>query len=286
MTTGARRGIVLMVVAMGLFSLSDVMAKRLMATLPAIEIVWIRYGALALSVVWMIARRGELPRTARPAMQTGRGALLVVSTVCYNFGLAFLPLATATALVFSSPLFVIVLSVLFLHEHFPPRRWSWPLLGFAGVLIVANPDPASFDPAALFPFAASVLWAAAMVMTRRIAATESAFSILAWSSGVAVLLLSAAAPFVFVMPALSQGPEIVAMAFLWMVAQWCVVLAYQATEASNTAPFTYTQLVWATFFSIVLLAQIPDSRTLAGVGLILIAGAGAALATRRPQPAK
>jgi drug/metabolite transporter (DMT)-like permease len=282
---GSHRGIVLMVAGMGLFSLSDVMAKRLMSTLPAIEIVWIRYFALALSIVWMIARGAAWPRTTRPAMQIGRGAFLVVSTACYNFGLAFLPLATATALVFSSPLFVIVLSILFLHEHFAPRRWAWPVLGFVGVVIVANPDPATFNPAALFPFAASILWAAAMVMTRRIATTDSAFAIQAWSSGVAVLLLTLVLPFVFVLPSLAQLPEIIVMAVLWAVAQWFVIHAYHASEASDVAPFAYSQLVWASLFSTVLLSQIPDLRTLTGVALILIAGAGAALATRRPPAA-
>ena len=283
MSFGAHRGIVLMVAGMGLFSLSDVMAKRLMSTLPAIEIVWIRYFALGLSIAWLIARGEAWPRTTRPAMQIGRGTFLVVSTACYNFGLAFLPLATATALVFSSPLFVIVLSILFLREHFAPRRWAWPVLGFVGVVIVANPDPATFNPAALFPFVASILWAASMVMTRRIATTDSAFAIQAWSAGVAVLLLSLVLQFVFVMPSLAQLPEITLMAALWAVAQWFVIHAYHASEASEVAPFAYSQLVWASVFSAVLLSQIPDPRTLTGVVLILIAGAGAALATRRSQ---
>jgi drug/metabolite transporter (DMT)-like permease len=281
--SASRRGIVLMVAAMGLFSLSDVMAKRLMSSLPALEIVWIRYFVLALTIVWMIARGEPLPRTARPAVQIGRGACLVVSTACYNFGLAFLPLAAATALVFSSPLFVILLSVIFLGEHYPARRWGWPLLGFAGVIVVANPDPATFNPAALFPFAASLLWGAAMVMTRRISTTESAFAIQAWSAGVAVVLLTVALPFVFVLPALALWPEIIAMGVLWAVAQWFVIHAYHASEASDIAPYAYSQLVWASLFGALLFAQIPDARTLTGAAMILLAGVGSALAGREPR---
>ncbi len=283
MSGTSRRGIVLMIAAMGLFSLSDVMAKRLMSTLPAVEIVWIRYFALALSIVWMIARGEPLPRTTRPAIQIARGTCLVVSTACYNFGLALLPLAAATALVFSSPLFVILLSVIFLREHFPARRWGWPLIGFAGVIVVANPDPATFNPAALFPFAASVLWAAAMVMTRRIATTDSAFAIQAWSAGVAFTLLTVALPFAFVMPAVGDWPEIAAMGILWAVAQWFVIHAYHTSEASNLAPYAYSQLVWASIFSALLFAQIPDARTLVGGAMILLAGAGSALAARAPR---
>ena len=278
------RGIVLMVAGMGLFSLSDVIAKRLMTSLPTVEIVWIRYFALAISVVWMIARGGRLTRTTQPALQIGRGASLVVSTALYNFGLAYLPLATATALVFSSPLFVIVLSVVLLREHFPARRWMWPLVAFGGVLVVANPDPAAFNPAALFPFGASILWAAAMVMTRHMASTESALATQAWSSGVAVVLLTAALPFGFVLPGAEQWLEIVVMGALWAVAQWFVILAYHASDASAVSPFAYSQIVWASLLGALLLAQVPEARTLVGAALILVGGAGSAHGSRRPVP--
>ena len=209
-------------------------------------------------------------------MQAGRALCLIASTTLYNAGLGLLPLAAATALVFASPLFVILLSVLFLREHFAWQRWLWPLAAFAGVLVVANPDPSAFDPAALFPLGAAVSWAAAMVLTRRMAATDSLFSTQVHSCGIALAVVSLVLPFVFVVPAPSDWPGIVATGVLWALGQWFVILAYHAGEASHLAPFSYTQLVWASLFSATLLAQVPDARTLAGTALILAAGVGAA----------
>lgn len=270
-----------MLAAMALFSLSDVFAKRLLSSVSAIELVWFRYLAMAATIGFLVARERSLPRSTRPAMQIGRGICMVGSTALYNVSLAFLPLATATALVFSSPLFVIVLSVLFLRERFPARRFAWPLLGFSGVLVVANPDPATFDPVVLLPLCTAGLWATAMVMTRHVAATDSALTLQTWSCGVALVLLTAFLPFGFVLPAPDRWVELAAMAFLWTTAQWLVVHAYHGSDACDVAPFAYSQLVWASLFSTVLLGQIPDPRTLVGTALILIAGAGSALASRQ-----
>lgn len=270
------RGVALIVAAMGLFSLSDVFAKRLMPALPPLEIVWFRYLALAISIGWLILRGRRVQRSPRPAMQAGRALCLVGSTAFYNAGLGLLPLATATALVFSSPLFVILFSVLFLHEHFAWQRWLWPLLAFGGVLVVANPDPASFNPAALFPFGAAIAWAAAMALTRQMAATEALFSTQVYSCAIALAVVTVALPFGFVVPAPGDWPAIVAMGAAWTLGQWFVILAYHASEASHIAPFSYSQPVWASVFSTTLLGQPPDARTLAGVALILLAGIGAA----------
>jgi drug/metabolite transporter (DMT)-like permease len=77
---------------------------------------------------------------------------------------------------------------------------------------------------------------------------------------------------------------IVAMGAAWALGQWFVILAYHASEASHIAPFSYSQPVWASVFSATLLGQPPDARTLAGVAIIVLAGAGAAWMAPRADP--
>ena len=101
----------LYVAAMACFSLSDVFAKRLAASVPVIEIVWFRYAVLALTLAVLVVRRHPIARPARPWLQISRGLAIAASALLFNLGLAKLPVATATALVFSSPLFVTALSV-------------------------------------------------------------------------------------------------------------------------------------------------------------------------------
>jgi drug/metabolite transporter (DMT)-like permease len=273
----SRCGIALITAAMACFALSDVAAKRLTgAGLPVLEVVWFRYLALALSVGWFIVRGQRLQRSSRPLLQAGRALMLVASTALFNAGLAYLPLAAATALVFSSPLFVTLLSVLILRERVEALRWVWVLLGFGGVLLVANPGPASFDPAALFPIASSAAWAVAMILTRRVVSTDSTFTTLGYSCGIGVAVLTLLLPAAFRMPSAVQLVELVAMGACWSMAQWLVVLAYSRSEASQIAPFAYSQLVWANLLSVVLLVQFPEPLTLAGTAVILAAGLGAA----------
>ncbi len=270
----------LYVAAMACFSLSDVFAKRLAASVPVIEIVWFRYAVLALTLAVLVVRRHPIARPARPWLQISRGLAIAASALLFNLGLAKLPVATATALVFSSPLFVTALSVWVLRERVAWQRWGWVLLGFAGVLIVAEPDPSSFNAAALWPVASSAAWAVAMVLTRLVASDDTVATTQAWSCGVGLALLSLALPSVGTWPSASQTTELLAMGACWAMAQWLIVLAYEGAEASTIAPFAYSQLLWANLLSIVLLAQWPTPSTVIGSIVIAVAGLGASLLRR------
>lgn len=268
-------GAVTLVLAMACFSLSDILAKRLAAHLPVLQIVGARYLALALSITALVLWRGAPARPQRPMLQTGRALCIVVSAVLFNLGLKHLPVAMATALVFSSPMFVLALSMLLLRERVTTAQWGWALLGFAGVLAVADPDPRAFNPAALWPIASSAVWALGMVFTRRLAAQDEALTTQTWSAGIGLGALALLLPWV---DWVSMAPHVLALAGMglcWACAQWLVVLAYQRHPASRIAPLAYSQLVWANVLSVALLRELPAPMTLAGTALIVLAGLGA-----------
>jgi drug/metabolite transporter (DMT)-like permease len=115
-----------MLSAMAGFALADLCAKRLGAAgVPALELVALRLACLALWLGWLLARGARLRRPRHPWLQGLRGLCIVGSALLFVAGLARLPLAMATALVFSSPIFVTLLSVLLLRERVPPARWLW-----------------------------------------------------------------------------------------------------------------------------------------------------------------
>lgn len=276
-----RRGMVLYVAAMACFSLSDVMAQRLSATLAVPQVVWGRYVVLALSLVLLrLLAPPQATARAAPPRQAGlqllRGLALLASALLFNLGLAALPLATATALVFSSPLFVTLLSVWVLRERVAGARWGWVLLGFAGVLVVARPDPASFDGAVLWPVGSSAAWAVAMIATRHLAGSAAPATTQAWSCACGLLLCSLLLPGYGRWPDTAQAAELLAMGACWAGAQWLVLLAYRHAAASTIAPFAYSQMLWAHALAVLLLAQWPAPTTLLGSAVILAAGWGAA----------
>lgn len=284
--SGGVEGAALMVGGMLLFSLSDVAAKRLHADgIPVLEIAWFRYVALALSLV--AARLLGVPwkRSTRPTTQVVRALCVVGAVVLFIAGVARLHVATATALVFLSPLFVTALSVLFLNEAVSAARWGWVALGFAGVVVVAQPNGSTFDLSSLFPMASAAAWAAGMVLTRRLAADDSTVTTQAYSAAVGLGVLTLVLPLDVVLPGAPEFAWLAVMALCWTGAQWLVVAAYGRHPPPSVAPFAYSQLVWATLLGTAFSQQWPTAATLFGAAIIVVAGVGAARATSRPRSA-
>lgn len=267
-----------MLSAMAGFALADLFAKRLGgAGVSALELVGLRLLCLGLWLGWLLLRGARLRRPRHPWLQLLRGLCIVGSALLFVAGLARLPLAMGTALVFSSPIFVTLLSVALLRERVPTARWAWVLLGFAGVLIVAGPSAGSFDTAALLPVASSLLWAVAMICTRRIGADDDAFTTQVCSCAVGLACAGLVLGGDWRAPQLLSGAqwiEALAMGVAWTFAQWQVARAYTRAEASSVAPLAYTQMLWAGLLAWLVLQQPPSLPAVAGSTVIALAGLG------------
>jgi len=134
-------GILLMLVTMVFFVAADAIAKYLTRSYPVIEVTWGRFVFhLALLLPFLAARRDlSVFRTKALRLQLTRSLLQIGSTVLYFFGIALLPLATATVIAFAQPLLLTVFSVPLLGEKVGVRRWSAVLIGFLGVLVIVRP---------------------------------------------------------------------------------------------------------------------------------------------------
>ncbi|MGC4008402.1 MAG: DMT family transporter [Pseudomonas sp.] len=276
MTPSPTRGAVLLVAAMGAFSLSDVLAKQLAPSLAPAQVAWVRYALLLVTVLpW--ARRPAAWRTRHPLLHGGRVAGLIGSAVLFQHAIHAMPVAEATAMVFASPLFVTMLAALALREPVSGRRWLAVLLGFAGVLVVVRPGRLAFGGAEVFPLLSSMAWACAVICTRRLA-SESVQTAMLYPALAGALLL---APWLPAADALASPPQALtalAMAASWCAAQWLTVLAYRTASASSIAPFAYSQLLWAGLLGAAIFGHVPHGMALAGMALILLSGVLAARA--------
>jgi drug/metabolite transporter (DMT)-like permease len=268
------RGIVLMLASTIFLGTSDVTAKYLSATLPSIEIAWIRFLVFA-----MIMIPGMLPgspwyalQSDRKGLQVMRGVALLLSSLLFISGLRFLPIAEASATGFVSPLFVTALSIFFLGESVGLRRWLATAVGLTGVLIILRPGSSAFHPAAFFPLVSALAWAGTLIMTRMMSGQERSFTIMTYSSIVGVCLVSALVPMVWVTP----GWHDIAFGILIGVAstagQWIVVLAFRYADASVLAPFSYTQLLWVSLLGFLVFGEVPDVWTVTGAAFIVASG--------------
>ncbi|WP_029587108.1 DMT family transporter [Bradyrhizobium sp. URHD0069] len=268
------RGIALILASTVFLGASDVTAKYLSATLPSIEIAWVRFLVFALIMVPAMLPGSPLYalRTERPGLQLMRGVALVSSSVFFISGLRFLPIAEASATGFVAPLFVTALSIFFLGERVGVRRWLATAVGLIGVLIILRPGTAAFHPAAFFPIVSALAWACTLIMTRMMSGGEHAITTMTYSSITGVCILSALVPFVWVTPSWNDILFGIFIGVASTAGQWIVVLAFRYADASVLAPFSYIQLLWVSILGFVVFGEVPDIWTVGGAIFIVASG--------------
>jgi len=267
-------GIALILLSTVFLGISDVTAKYLSATLPSIEIAWIRFLTFALIMFPAMLPGSPLfaLRTARPGLQVMRGVALMSSSLFFISGLRYLPIAEASATGFVAPLFVTALSIFFLGEKVGVRRWLATAVGLIGVLIILRPGSSAFHPAAFFPLVSALGWACTLIMTRMMSGREHATTTMTYSSIAGVCVLSALVPLVWVTPSWHDILFGVFIGLASTAGQWIVVLAFRYADASVLAPFSYTQLLWVSLLGFLVFGEVPDIWTVAGAGFIVASG--------------
>jgi len=268
------KGIALVLASTIFLGTSDVTAKYLSATLPSIEIAWIRF--LVFAVIMTPAMMSASPlyalQTNRLGLHLMRGAALLGSSLFFISGLRFLPIAEASATGFVAPLFVTALSIIFLGEKVGLRRWIATGVGLVGVLIILRPGTGAFHPAAFFPLVSALAWACTLIMTRMMSGTERAITTMTYSSIAGLFILSALVPFVWVTPTWHDIAFGILIGVASTAGQWIVVLAFRYADASVLAPFSYTQLLWVSVLGFFIFGEVPDAYTITGAAFIVASG--------------
>lgn len=191
---------------------------------------------------------------------------------CFFFALAHLPLGEAMLLNYSTPLFIPFIALWVLGERPPPRVWLGIGVGFIGLMLILKPGMALFTPAALVGVAAGMLAAIAMVSIRRLGQTEPATRIVFYFSAIATA--GAAVPLIWRWqpPAPQLWLALIAMGVLATAAQLLLTRAYRAAPAAQIGPFIYVTVVFAGGFGWWIWGEVPDAASLAGAGLVVVAG--------------
>jgi drug/metabolite transporter (DMT)-like permease len=268
------KGIALMLLSTIFLGTSDVTAKYLSASLPSIEIAWLRF--LVFAMIMVPAMVPGSPLYALPTKSLGlqlvRGAALLGSSLLFITGLHYLPIAEASATGFVSPLFVTALSIILLSEKVGVRRWLATAAGLIGVLIILRPGTSAFHVAAFLPLVSALCWAATLIMTRMMSGREHAITIMTYSSIAGVAIMTALVPLVWIAPTWHDIAFGILIGIASTAGQWIVVLAFRYADASVLAPFSYTQLVWVASLGFLVFGEVPDAWTVAGAAFIVGSG--------------
>jgi drug/metabolite transporter (DMT)-like permease len=228
---------------------------------------------------------GSLPwRSRSPVLQTLRSASLAIANAALSVALIHVPLADATAVMFAAPVLTVALAALLLGEKVSPRRWLGVGIGLAGVMVALRPPFLTGDPlhwAMLLPLVTAAMNTVYQLLTRHLAAKDDPSTTFLHTSLAACALTALAQPFVWVTPAASDLPWLLALGLLGAAGHCLLVLAFARAPASVLAPMSYSQLIWAGLAGVLVFGDWPDGWTLLGAGVIAAGGILVALPDRR-----
>ena len=273
-------GVLLMLLALFFFAALDATAKHLVLTFALPLLVWARFTLHCLLMVVFLApsMRGKLLATKRPLIQVIRALLLLGVSLFALAALRLMPLAETTAILYVTPLLVVLLSGPFLGERVSLRRWASVATGFAGALLIARPGGALSGLGILFSLAAALCYSVYQIQTRQLSSTESAVTMLFYTALTGTAAMSLALPWFWSgpMPSPQQALLIASLGISGGAGHFLLTRAFRHTPASTLSPLMYVQLIWATLLGWQLFGQLPDRLTI--LGMLAIAGSGLSIA--------
>jgi drug/metabolite transporter (DMT)-like permease len=260
-------------------------AKLAGARLPLFEIVFVR-AALSVIATLALLRHARIPAlgTRRPLLLL-RGLFGFAGLTCSFYAVIHLPLAEATLLQFTHPLFTLVLAARLLGERLERGVLLGAPVAVLGLLVVVRPAvlfggaSAALDPFAVAVALAGAFFAAdAYVTVRHLTRTgEHPLAIVLSFPFVTTFL---AAPLMlreFVWPTAAEWGYLFAAGLGAQIGQMALTRGIQILPAARATIFSYTQVVFASVLGALLFGERPDAWTATGGGLVLL---GAWLAGR------
>ncbi|MEM9605260.1 MAG: DMT family transporter [Pseudomonadota bacterium] len=286
------RGALYIVVAMLLFACQDVLIKQASEQLPVLQLLAVRTAmvtVLLMTVISLVQPRAWRPKRLAPLLLRGVLAFLAFSS--YYLALAFIPLADASAVYMSAPLFVTALSVPLLGERIGRHRLIAVVAGFVGVLIVINPGASLFRVESAVPLFSALCYALIPIITRRTSGDERALT-MALYTALPYLALTLLAGLLFsqdtaVAPSSGIAANIRAAwqpldveltvtlattALFFTGGLLSITEAYRVAAVSALAPFEYSHLVWSASLGLLVFHDWPMPHTLLGGALIVACG--------------
>jgi drug/metabolite transporter (DMT)-like permease len=267
-------GILYMVGATLIFAFSSAASKWLVATYPVGEVLFTR-GAVSFiaCALFLLPQTGlAVFRTARRRDHVMRAASQATSQTFLIIAFSLMPLAAATAINFSAPLFTALIAILMLKERVGFSRWAALIVGFLGVLIVTNPGAETFSVGAVFALLNAMIYGSVTAAVRGMTATESAETLLMYQLSLLTVFFTLLLPFGVTMPTWSDAGLMVFNGVTNAIGQYWWTRALHLAPASAVTPFFYLSLVWAAVLGYAIWSDVPTAGLIAGSAVVVGSG--------------
>jgi drug/metabolite transporter (DMT)-like permease len=281
-TENRTMGILWMLATMFCFLALDAVMKLALEHYPLVQVTWGRFFFASLAAVAVCGRRlPVLARSKVPAVQILRSLLLMITTALFNAGIMQAPLATATTIMYLTPILVTLLSIFLLREEVGVRRWIGILVGFVGALVVVQPwslgslGSAGFgslvQSGTMFFLLAAISNACYQIATRWVRGDDPLTSLL-FTAAMGAIISSAVLPYYWVWPDLWGWTLLIVSGAAGALGHLCIIRAFQSAPASVVAPYSYSSLLWAVIFGFLIWGDWPTANVWVGAALMVAAG--------------
>ena len=281
------RGILLMLLASLSFACMGGFAKVVSQTLPPVEVTFFRniFGVLLVGIsIWKVPLRQT---GGRPLLLLFRGSMGFAALLAYFYIMAHIPLGEAVTYNKTSPIFVAIFAYIFLNEKLHKSALLAIVIGFVGIVLVAQPQGGSFDKYDILGIFSGVGAALAYTSIRELRKYYDTRAIVMSFMGVgtiAPLFLMLITPYVnvseefdwmfavFVMPQGVEWGYVIAVGLFATLSQLLMTKAYELTKAGIVGTISYSNIVFALLIGVMLGDPIPDIWTTLGIILVILSG--------------
>ena len=254
------------------FSLMFAAVKLLDGRYSPFQILLLRYSiGFALSLPYLIRIGRPAIFTRRPLAHAVRAAYGILSTINLFIAVNHLPLGTVTALSYSMPLFLTLLSWPMLGEAVGWRRATATIVGFIGITIIVDPS-SDTNLYAIAAVASAVFYALAAISVRQLSRSETTSCIYVLYNLANIVVCGTLMPWFWITPTLEDWIIFFCIGFLGAAAQLGFLIAYRSAAATIIAPFDYLQIIFLILIGYLIWNEIPRSQSILGASLIVFSG--------------
>ena len=270
------KSIILMIVAMGCLTLTDLLIKISTQALPTGQVM-ICYGLGSIIVFyWIISIKGEsirlTPLKSTTVVLRNIGDLIAMNAMF--LALVYVPLSTIGAVIQTVPILVTAAAALFLGEQVGFRRVLAIFGGFLGTLLIIQPGDANFDISATLVIVAAVGMALRDIATKLVRENFSTLLLSFYScllfilSGSVLLVITGEAN----VPDMIDVVVLAAMVISGSLGFFCMTEAVRLGDMSVVSPFRYTRLLFSLAFGVLILDEQVNTLMLIGSTLTILSG--------------
>jgi drug/metabolite transporter (DMT)-like permease len=261
-----------MLAGMGLF------AKKLSTYFGPFEVTFFRnaFAVIALFIWFLLARKLYLLKTDKPLMHLFRATIGTIGIVLGAFALSMRPLAETTVLLFTSPLFTVLLSYPVLGERVGIYRLSAVAIGFLGVVVMVNPFGESISSLPVLGVIVGLGWGFSSGMVdiwlRKMGRTENPNTTTFYFVLFGILSTGIHWPWAEIKPDSFSTPALIfifGLGVTGLISLLAKTHSYKLGEASIIAPMMYTMIIWSMLFDYLFWGRMPTLNVIAGGGIII-----------------